>query len=147
MRTSSLANAALIGILALGTTGCGRKGDPIPRAWAEPQAPKAVFTSLRSLNVELPRLDKHGAELVGLEQVRVLWVPVGTSRPTPHDVLGRGEVVLEVRRPDLPAPGRTLRLDLRELDRSAGWLVVVAVRVGNVVGLPSEALPWLDPAL
>jgi hypothetical protein len=62
-------------------------------------------------------------------------------------VLARDEVVLERRRPDLPAPGKRLVLDLSNLQRPSGWLVVVAVRVGNVIGRPSEPLPWLDPKL
>ena len=31
--------------------------------------------------------------------------------------------------------------------RPQGWLVFVAVRLGNVAGRPSEVLPWLDPGL
>ena len=59
----------------------------------------------------------------------------------------KGEVVLEQRRPDLPAPGKSFRMDLSGIGRPAGWIVVAAIRVGNVVGAPSEPAPWLDPAL
>jgi hypothetical protein len=38
-------------------------------------------------------------------------------------------------------------MDLKSLQRPQGWLVVVAVRLGNVSGRPSEVLPWLPPAL
>jgi hypothetical protein len=147
MRPSSLANAALIGILGCVTTGCGRKGDPLPRPWAEPQAPRASFADLRTLEVVLPSRDARGAELRGLDQVRVLWLQLGSARPTADEVAARGEVVLEARRPDLPAPGGVLRLSLKELERPAGWLVVIAVRGGNVPSPPSAPLPWLDPAL
>jgi len=82
-----------------------------------------------------------------VEMVRVYFLPVGLVQPSPLDVLTKGEVILEKRRPDLPSPGKSLRLDLGEIRRPAGWLVVTAVRVGNVVGVPSEVLPWLDPAI
>jgi hypothetical protein len=55
--------------------------------------------------------------------------------------------VLERHRPDLPGPGQPLILDLRSLQRPQGWIVVVAVRLGNVAGRPSEVLPWVDPAI
>jgi hypothetical protein len=147
MRTLSLSNAALAFTLALGGAGCGRKGDPVPRSRTSPQAPAAAWETLRSLAVVLPSRDTAGSELVGLEQVRVYFMPLGAARPTAAEVLARDEVVLERRRPDLPAPGKRLVLDLSNLQRPSGWLVVVAVRVGNVIGRPSEPLPWLDPKL
>jgi hypothetical protein len=84
---------------------------------------------------------------VGVEQVRVYFLPLGTSQPTPSEVATRGEVILEKRRPDLPDPGRNVMLDLQEITRPAGWIVVVPVRLGNVVGVPSAVLVWLNPAI
>ncbi len=144
MRPSSLSNGALAITLALSGMACGRKGDPIPRPRAEPRAPEATWKDLRTLEVLLPSKDLKGNDLVGLEKVRVLYLPLGPSKPAPAEILSKGEVVLEMRRPDLPSPGRPMRLDLRELDRGPGWLVVVAVRVGEVVGAPSGTLPWFD---
>jgi hypothetical protein len=82
-----------------------------------------------------------------VEQVRVYFLPVGLAQPSSQDVLAKGEVILERRRPDLPAPGGSLVLDLKEISRPAGWIVVTSVRVGNVVGAPSEVIPWLEPAI
>lgn len=147
MRTPSLSNAALAFTLALSTAACGRKGDPVPRSRTAPQVAEARWLTLRELEVTLPSYDTAGSGLVGVEAVRVYYVPVGAARPGAAEVLARNEVVLEKRRPDLPAPGKRLVLDLSGLQRPAGWIVVVAVRVGNVVGRPSEVLPWLDPAL
>ncbi len=98
------------------------------------------------LEITLPRQDLHGASLVGLEAVRVYHLPLGSARPSPAEVLAKGEVVLEQRRPDLPSPGKTFYMNLKDIGRPAGWIVVTAVRAGNVVGAPSEALPWLHPA-
>jgi len=133
--------------LVLGGAGCGRKGDPIPRARAEPGPCRAQWIGLRILEVRLPSEDIKGGKLVGVEKVRVYFLPVGLAQPASMDVLSQGEVVLEKRRPDLPAPGQTLRLDLKDVRRPAGWVVVSTIRVGDVVGRPSEVLPWLDPAI
>ena len=95
----------------------------------------------------LPSADIKGDALVGVEIVRVLYLPLGVSKPTPEEVFSRGEVVLERRRPDLPGPSQPLVIDLKALQKPQGWLVVVAVRLGNVPGRPSEVLPWVDPAL
>jgi hypothetical protein len=102
---------------------------------------------LRKVRLVLPSRDVHGDDLVGVEIVRVLFLPLGLAKPTPEEVFSRGEVVLERRRPDLPGPGESLVMDLASLQRPRGWLVVVAVRLGNVAGRPSEVLPWLDPTL
>ena len=144
MRPSSLSNAALAFTLAFVTTACGRKGDPIPRPRVEPRAPRVRFLDLRTLEVVLPDQDIRGGALRGVEKVRLLYVPLGSARPLAAEVVAKGEVILEQRRPDLPAPGMAVRLDLHEVDRPPGWVVVVAVRVGEVSGLPSEPLPWLD---
>jgi len=56
-------------------------------------------------------------------------------------------VILEKSRPDLPSPGRSLRMDMKQIGRPAGWIVASAVRVGDVVGVPSEPIPWLDQAI
>ena len=151
MRFISLPKPTLTSIicllLAAGGLGCGRKGDPIPRPRAEPQACSVHWTDLRVLEVKLPSEDIHGVELVGVEQVRVYFLPVGLAQPSPQDVLAKGEVILEKRRPDLPGPGGSLILDLKEISRPAGWIVVTSVRVGNVVGAPSEVIPWLESAI
>ncbi len=133
-----------IGILALH---CGRKGDPVPRPREAAQAMEATLESLRQVRLVLPASDVKGASLVGVELVRVLYLPLGLTKPTPEEVFSRGEVVLERRRPDLPGPGKSLLLDLGSMQRPQGWIVAVAVRLGNVAGRPSQVLPWLDPAL
>ncbi len=147
MRPSSLAKPLFAFILGILAVHCGRKGDPIPRPRAAAQAAEVQMDALRVLAVTLPTLDVRGEPLVGVEQVRVLYLPLGLARPTPEQVFSRGEVVLERSRPDLPGPGEKLTLNLRSLQRPAGWIVVVAVRVGNVPGRPSAVLPWLDPAI
>ena len=68
----------------------------------------ARWVRLRVLEVTLPAQDIQGDELVGVELVRVYFLPLGTSQPTPHDILAKGEVILEKRRPDLPDPGKSL---------------------------------------
>jgi len=147
MRPSRLANTLLAITLSLLAIQCGRKGDPIPRPRAAAQPVEARFEGLRSLRLVLPARDATGEALVGIEIVRVLYLPLGLTRPTPEEVFSRGEVVLERRRPDLPGPGQPLVMDLKSLRRPQGWIVVVAVRLGNVPGRPSEVLPWMDPAL
>ena len=99
------------------------------------------------MDVRLPTRDALGNSLVGLEKVRVYYLPLAFTRPTAEEVLSRGQVVLERTRPNLPDPGRTLLMDLHQIGRPAGWLVAVAVRVGDVLGTPSDPLPWLDPAI
>ena len=132
--------------LCLGGLGCGRKGDPIPRTRTAPAACTAQWAGLRILAVRLPTRDVRGGRLVGLEKVRIYYLPLGYARPTGEEVLTRGQVVLERSRPDLPSPGETLDMNLNEIGRPAGWLVAIAVRVGDVVGAPSEPVAWLDPA-
>jgi len=126
---------------------CGRKGDPLPRPRAAAQAMPVRLEGLRQLRMVLPQADSKGNPLVGIEIVRVLYLPLGLTKPTPEEVFNHGEVVLERRRPDLPGPGGTFLMDLGSLQRPQGWIVVVAVRLGNVAGRPSEVLPWMDPAL
>lgn len=142
-----LANPLLAITLCFLTVQCGRKGDPIPRPRAAALAVEVHQEGLRKIRLVLPSKDVHGDNLVGVEIVRVLFLPLGLAKPTPEEVFSRGEVVLERRRPDLPGPGKSLELDLKSLQRPRGWIVVVAVRLGNVAGRPSEVLPWLDPAL
>ncbi len=147
MRAFRLANPLLAITLGLLIFGCGRKGDPIPRPRAAAQAMDVRLEGLRQIRLVLPSADVNGGPLAGVEVVRVLYLALGLTKPTPEDVFSRGEVVLERRRPDLPGPGSTLLMDLKSLQRPQGWIVVVAVRVGNVPGRPSEVLPWLDPVL
>jgi hypothetical protein len=147
MRSSSLANPLLAITLCLLAVDCGRKGDPIPRPRAAAQAMDVRFDGLRKLRMVLPPVDSKGNSLVGIEMVRVLYLPLGLTKPTPEEIFSHGEVVLERRRPDLPGPGEPLLVDLGSLQRPQGWIAVVAVRLGNVAGHPSEVLPWMDPTL
>jgi hypothetical protein len=147
MRSFSLANPLLAITLSVMVVQCGRKGDPVPRPRAAAQAMDVRLDGLRKLRMVLPLADAKGNSLVGIEIVRVIYLPLGLTKPTPEEVFSRGEVVLERRRPDLPGPGKTFIMDLGTLQRSQGWIVVVAVRLGNVAGRPSEVLPWMDPAL
>jgi hypothetical protein len=105
------------------------------------------MTGLRELRVRLPLKDARGEDLAGVERVRIYYAPLSAVRPTGAEVLALGDILLERSRPDLPAPGGEVRLDLGSLQRPPGWLVVVAMRVGGVLGTPSETLPWLDPRL
>lgn len=147
MRSSSLANPLLAFTLGLLTVHCGRKGDPIPRPRAAARPMEARLEGLRKVRLVLPSADVNGQALIGVELVRVIYLPLGLVRPTAEEVFSRGEVVLERRRPDLPGPGETLLMDLTSLQRPPGWIVVVAVRLGDVAGRPSDVLPWMDPAL
>lgn len=147
MRFSRLANPALAFTLGFLTVHCGRKGDPIPRPRAAAQAMEARLEGLRSIRLVLPSTDVNGVPLAGVESLRVLYLPLGLAKPTSEEVFSRGEVVLERRRPDLPGPGEALIMDLKSLHRPPGWIVIVAVRLGDVPGRPSEVLPWMDPAL
>ena len=145
MRTPSLTKPALLLLLAV--CGCARKGDPVPAPPVPPQAPRSSWVSLRQLEVTLPSQDVKGGTLRGLEAIRILYLPLGLARPTAQDVFAHGEVVLERQRPGLPGPGESLELDLKNLKRPAGWIVVVAVRAGQAPSAPSPVLAWMDPAL
>ncbi len=147
MSSFSLANPLLAITLCFAILHCGRKGDPIPRPRTAAQAMEVRLDSLRRIRMVLPTMDVKEKTLAGVEIVRVLYLPLGLSKPSPEDVFSRGEVVLERRRPDLPGPGQSFTMDLKSLQRPQGWLVVVAVRLGNVPGRPSDVLPWLPPAL
>jgi len=106
----------LLPLLAL--QACGRKRDPLPQARRSPQACTTRWVALRGLEIRLPRKDIQGGELVGLEAVRLYYQPMGAGRPTPGEMLERGEIILERRRPDLPPPGEILQLDLSKVDRA-----------------------------
>jgi hypothetical protein len=147
MRPFRLANSALAITLCLALVQCGRKGDPIPRPRTAAQSAGVHWVTLRTLRVTLPARDAKGEALVGLEAVRILYLPMGVTKPTPEEIFSKGEVVLERRRPDLPGPGQVLDLNLKSLQRPQGWIAIVAVRLGNVPGRPSEVLAWMDPAL
>jgi hypothetical protein len=151
VRTSRLPNltvrSIISAILTLSVGACGRKGDPIPRLRAAPRPASIRWASHRVLEVRLPTADSRGSDLVGIEKVRVFYLPLGSSRPTAEDVVAHGEVILERARPDLPGPGGVLTLDMRQIERSPGWIVCAALRVGDVVGKPSEPLAWLDPSI
>lgn len=150
MRTPRLPNligrSIISACLLLSAAACGRKGDPIPRLRAAPGPCAVRWVSHRVLEVRLPTVDAQGNRLVGVEKVRVYYLPLGSARPSAAEVLARGEVVLERSRPDLPGPGEILTLDMRQIGHPPGWVVAAAVRVGNGVGAASEPLAWLDPA-
>jgi hypothetical protein len=101
--------------------------------------------NLRTLEVTLPTLDTQGNHLLGIEAIRVYYLSMGTSFPSPLEVFQHGEAVLEYRRPEIPSPGKKVTLDLSNFGRSSGWLVIVPFRVGNIPGVPSQVLPWVDP--
>jgi len=147
MITFRLANPLLAFTLGLVSVHCGRKGDPIPRPRSAAKAMEVRLEGLRKVRLVLAPVDVKGDALVGVELVRVIYLPLSLAKPTPEEVFSRGEVVLERRRPDLPGPGQPLVMDLKSLQRPQGWIVLVAVRLGNVAGRPSEVLPWMDPAL
>ena len=144
---SHLTALALLLGLSLASTACGRKGDPIPRPRVAPQACAVRWLSLRELEVQLPQKDVQGELLVGVEQVRVYYLPLGLACPPAAEVIARGEVILEQRRPDLPPPGGMIRMNLKEIGRPTGWIVVTAVRVGGVVGAPGVVMPWVNPGI
>ena len=147
MQIFSLSLVALIVANVLFATGCGAKGDPKPSQRFPPAACAVRSTGLRTLEIVLPSEDTQGNRLPGIEAVRVYYLPLGTSYPLPMEVFQQGEVILERRRPDLPSPGKALSLDLTHFGRPSGWLSVVPIRVGNIAGMPSQVLPWVDPAL
>lgn len=134
-------------LIAISGFACGRKGDPVPRPRALPGACTVRMVSLRRLAVTLPARDASGAGLDGIERVRVYYLPLGAAQPSASEVAAKGEVVLERSRPDLPGPGESFELDLSGSRRGRGWMVVVAVRVGEVLGAPGTVQPWLDPEL
>jgi hypothetical protein len=103
------------------------------------------WVSTRILEVQLPSRDARGGKLVGLEKLRIYYLPLGSAKPAAADIMARGQVVMERSRPNLPDPGRTVQMDLTQIGRPAGWLVAAALRVGDVLGAPSEPVPWLDP--
>ncbi len=103
--------------------------------------------TFKRLRVVLPEAAADASSLRGVEKVWVYYLPLGVARPAPAEVVAKGEVVLERRRPDLPGPGEALELDLSRVVRDPGWVVVSAVRVGDVVGQPSPVLPWMHAAI
>ena len=140
-----IATSTFSTVLCLAALACGRKGDPIPRPRTAPAACAIRWVGSRTLEVRLPGRDALGGRLVGLEKVRIYYLPLGYVRPSGAEVLARGQVVMERARPNLPDPGETLQLDLQQIGRPAGWLAATALRVGDVLGAPSEPVPWLDP--
>jgi len=146
VRPYSLPNLIATSTISVGLCiGCGRKGDPAPHTRTAPAACEVQWITPRILEVRLPTRDVQGGRLVGLEKVRVYYLPLGAAKPSGDDVVARGRVVMERSRPDLPRPGGALQLDLKQIGRPAGWLSATAVRVGEVVGAPSDPVAWLDP--
>lgn len=126
--------------------GCARKGDPIPKARLAPRSCQISLSNLRTLDVTLPTEDSGGGSLIAIESVRVYYLPMGVSRPTGLDVITKGDILLEKRRHDLPGPGKRFKISLKDMEKPSGWIAVCALRVGQVMGEPSESLPWLHPA-
>ena len=89
--------------------------------------------------MRLPTRDATGSRLVGLEKVRIYYVPLGYARPAPEVVLARGQVVLERSRPNLPDPGEAVQMDLHQIGRPAGWVVAVARAGGGRDGSAQRA--------
>ena len=146
MRTHSL---TLIIPFVAGTlilAGCGAKGSPRPNQRHPPNSCIVRAIDTKTIEATLPTEDTQGNRLLGIEAVRVYYLPLGTSYPSPLGVFQQGEAILEHRRPDLPLPGKAIMLDLSNFGRPAGWLVVVPFRVGDIAGVPSQVLPWIDPS-
>jgi hypothetical protein len=104
------------------------------------------MVGIRTIEVVLPSKDIHGNRLQGIEAIRIYYLSVGAKFPTPIEVYQQGEAIMELRRADLPAPGKVARLDLSIFGRPSGWLVAVPFRVGGIPGQPSQVLTWLDPS-
>ncbi len=141
----TLSVLAFMTLLVIGV-GCARKGDPIPKARLAPRSCQIRLSDLRTLDVTLPTEDSAGGRLIAVESVRVYYLPMGVSKPSGQDVITRGEILLEKHRHDLPDPGKSFKLSLKDMDKPTGWIAVCALRVGQVMGEPSESLPWLHPA-
>jgi hypothetical protein len=143
----------------LASAGCGAKGDPVPIQRHPAAACEVRALNLRTFEAVLPTLDVNGKRLAGIEAIQVYYLQMGTGFPTAMDVFQNGQVIFEMRRPDIPSPGKPITLDLYDFGRPPGWLVVVAFRVGTsagrettknarnrvIPGEPSRVLPWLDP--
>ena len=124
--------------------GCGKKGDPVPYIRARPAACIAKWNSHRVLDVTLPSRDEYGHDLVSIDKIRIYYLALGNDRPVGDTVITKGLVIMEQSRPDVTNLRDSIKLDLRQMNYPPGWLTVAAVRVGGVVGLPSETLVWLD---
>jgi len=124
--------------------GCGRKGDPIPRPIARPSVCSVRWSSCRVLDIQLPTKDEDGHNLIGVEKVRVYYVPMGYDRPTGDFIITSGQVIMEQSQKNVTNLRSQVRLDLQEINYPPGWLTVVAMRVGGVAGVPSETLAWMD---
>jgi hypothetical protein len=145
MRNFSLHPLTAFAIALLMLTGCGAKGDPKPNR-RHPPAPCTVRAiGIKAIEVVLPTEDIHGNRLPGIEAVRIYYLSLGTNYPSPLEIYQQGEAVMELRRPDLPAPGKIFTLDLSGFGRPSGWLVVVSFRVGGIASVPSQVLTWVDP--
>ncbi|MCL1908283.1 MAG: hypothetical protein FWG12_02820 [Holophagaceae bacterium] len=130
-------------ILAL--VACGAKGDPRPNQRRQPAICDVRAIDLRTIEVVLPTLDTQGNRLSGIEAIRIYYLSLSNSYPSPLEVFQHGEAILEQRRPNIPRPGKTIVLNLSNFGRPPGWLVVVAW-AGNAPGVPSQVLPWIDPS-
>ncbi|MCL1893186.1 MAG: hypothetical protein FWG02_02965 [Holophagaceae bacterium] len=125
--------------------GCGAKGDPMPKQRPQPSSCTVRVLDIRTFEVVLPTTDTQGNSLSGIEAVNIYYLPLGSHYPTSLEVFQHGEAILEYRRPNLPKPGKAIKMDLSSFGRSAGWLVVVAWAI-NSPGVPSQVLPWVDPS-
>jgi len=145
MRSLSLPLTIYLVIKIFISAGCGARGDPVPKQPFPPDSCLVRAVNLRTIEVTLPTKDIYGNHLFGIEMIRVYYLSMGTNYPSSLEVFQQGEVVLECRRPELPVPGKIIKLNFLNFGRSSGWLVVVPFRVGNIAGVPSQVMPWVDP--
>jgi hypothetical protein len=124
--------------------GCGRKGDPLPRTRVRPAACPVQWISHRILEIKIPFNDEFGNRLVGIEKVRIYYLPLSYDRPNGDLIITKGQVIIERKLPNVTSLGKSVKLDLKQFSYPPGWLVVVAVRVGDIIGVPSETLVWPD---
>lgn len=147
----SFGASSLIRILVISLATCfvplygfGRKGDPVSRPRTKPAACDVEWSSYRILEIKLPVKDEHHHSLVGIDKIRIYYLSLDQNRPTGDAIVAKGKVIMEQRRSNVTNLRDSVKLDLRQLNYSSGWLTVVAMRVGDVIGVPSETLVWLD---
>ena len=131
----------------LAFSGCGRKGALLPHARTRPSACLVQWSSSRILDVKLPIADEFGRVIVGIEKVRVYYLPLERDRPTGGDIIARGQAVMEHSCQNVTSLNKIIKLNLRRFNYPAGWLTVVAVRAGGIVGVPSATFAWLDSSV
>ena len=132
----------VLGIICI--LSCGKKGDPLPRTAAAPTACSAQWISHHILEVKLPKSDIAGDKLIGIDKLRIYYLPLEDIRPSCDDIMNRGQVIVEQSGFDLLKSNKALTLNLKDINYPSGWLIIVAMRVGGVLGVPSEVIPWFN---